>query len=117
MPLKVPAFKIDFISETGDEYHDVLADATAFMTDDGNKLLSSAQEYAIEHNKYCKDQNAKPLFWFNYGYVITGHRAQGAQWDKVCVVEEYFPTDAVEHARWLYTSCTRPREKLIILKD
>ena len=51
-----------------------------------------------------------------YGYAITGHAAQGSEWDKVLVIEESFPFDKTEHARWLYTACTRASEKLVLVR-
>ena len=53
---------------------------------------------------------------FTYGYAITGHKAQGSQWPKVLVLEENFPFQKEEHARWLYTCCTRPEQKLVLLR-
>lgn len=51
-----------------------------------------------------------------YGYALTCHAAQGSEWDKVLVLEENFPFDKIEHARWLYTACTRASEKLVLLR-
>lgn len=51
-----------------------------------------------------------------YGYCITGHSAQGSQWKSVLVIEEAFPFDRIEHARWLYTCCTRPEQKLVLVR-
>lgn len=51
-----------------------------------------------------------------YGYAITGHAAQGSEWDKVLVIEESFPFDKTEHARWLYTACTRASDKLVLVR-
>lgn len=53
---------------------------------------------------------------FTYAYAITCHKAQGSEWDKVLVLEERFPFDKVEHARWLYTACTRASEKLVLVR-
>ena len=53
---------------------------------------------------------------FAYGYAITTHKAQGSEWDKVLVLEERFPFDKTEHARWLYTAVTRASEKLVLLR-
>ena len=53
---------------------------------------------------------------FAYGYAITVHKAQGSEWDKVLVLEERFPFDKEEHARWLYTAVTRASEKLVLLR-
>lgn len=51
---------------------------------------------------------------FDFAYAITCHKAQGSEWDKVLVIEEKFPFDKIEHARWLYTACTRASEKLVL---
>lgn len=51
-----------------------------------------------------------------YGYALTCHASQGSEWEKVLVLEEQFPFDRKEHARWLYTACTRASEKLVLLR-
>lgn len=53
---------------------------------------------------------------FAYAYAITCHKAQGSEWDKVLILEEQFPFDKEEHARWLYTACTRASEKLVLVR-
>lgn len=53
---------------------------------------------------------------FVYAYAITTHKSQGSEWDKVLVLEERFPFDRVEHARWLYTAVTRASDKLVLIK-
>lgn len=53
---------------------------------------------------------------FAYGYAITCHKAQGSEWNKVLVLEEKYPFDKTEHARWLYTACTRASDKLVLLR-
>jgi ATP-dependent exoDNAse (exonuclease V) alpha subunit len=52
---------------------------------------------------------------FTYGYAITCHKAQGSEWNNVLVLEEKFPYDKIDHARWLYTAATRAAEKLVIV--
>lgn len=54
---------------------------------------------------------------FAFGYAITGHKAQGSEYDKVLVIEERFPFNEIEHARWLYTSCTRASKKLVLVRE
>lgn len=51
-----------------------------------------------------------------YGYALTGHAAQGSEWDKVLVIEEDFPFDKIEHDRWLYTCATRASSRLVLLR-
>ena len=53
---------------------------------------------------------------FDFSYAITGHKAQGSEYNKVLVIEERFPFDKIEHARWLYTACTRASEKLVLCR-
>lgn len=53
---------------------------------------------------------------FAYAYAITCHKSQGSEWDKVLVLEESFPFDRTEHARWLYTACTRASDKLVLMR-
>jgi ATP-dependent exoDNAse (exonuclease V) alpha subunit len=53
---------------------------------------------------------------FDFAYAITCHKAQGSEWDKVLVIEERFPFNRIEHARWLYTAATRASEKLVLVK-
>jgi len=36
--------------------------------------------------------------------------------NKVVVLEEQFPFDKNEHAKWLYTACTRASEKLVLVR-
>ena len=54
---------------------------------------------------------------FAYGYAITAHKAQGSEWDRILVIEENFPFNKEEHARWLYTAATRAVNKLVILRN
>lgn len=51
-----------------------------------------------------------------YGYALTTHAAQGSQWENVVVLEEKFPFNKEEHKRWLYTACTRPSNKLVLVR-
>ena len=53
---------------------------------------------------------------FAFAYAITCHKAQGSEWDKVSTIEENFPFDRTEHARWLYTAVTRASEKKVLVR-
>ena len=48
------------------------------------------------------------------GYCITGHKSQGSQWRNVYVVCHQVHAKTLTR-EWLYTTCTRPTEKLYIL--
>ncbi len=56
----------------------------------------------------------KPYDEFDYGYVLTVHKAQGSQWDDVVLFDESFAfPDARE--RWLYTGVTRAAKRLTVV--
>ena len=55
---------------------------------------------------------------FDFGYAITCHKAQGSEFNKVLVFEEFLKGESKEdHKKWLYTAATRAIDKLIIIKD
>ncbi|MEN7369739.1 ATP-binding domain-containing protein [Bacillus sp. FSL K6-1109] len=45
--------------------------------------------------------------------MITCHKSQGSQWEKVVVIDEVLDRDM--HHRWLYTAITRSSEKLVLV--
>jgi exodeoxyribonuclease-5 len=51
---------------------------------------------------------------FDFGYALSVHKAQGSQWDSVCIFDEswVFKDDA---QRWLYTAVTRAAEKVTVI--
>jgi exodeoxyribonuclease-5 len=56
----------------------------------------------------------KPYDEFDFGYVLTVHKAQGSQWDDVVLFDESFAfPDSRE--RWLYTGVTRAAKKLTVV--
>lgn len=106
----IQVLKADMRTDDGDVYYNIPIDYKALLT--GKKALTAKQEYAVRNTKY--DNPPLPVE-FNYGHAITVHRAQGSEWNKVLVLEENFPFDKVEHARWLYTAITRASEKATLI--
>jgi exodeoxyribonuclease V len=51
---------------------------------------------------------------FDFGYVLTVHKAQGSQWDDVVLFDESFAFQEGRE-RWLYTGVTRAAKKLTIV--
>ena len=52
---------------------------------------------------------------FDYGYVLTVHKAQGSQWDDLVLFDESWAFR--EHrARWLYTGLTRAAKRLTVVQ-
>ena len=80
------------------------------------KLLTTGEPTINAKN--FKQFKRMPSLWlpkqFDYGYCITCHKAQGSEYNKVLVFEEYLRGS--DHARWLYTAATRAKEKLVIVR-
>ena len=106
----VPYLYTSIDLDDGDEFVMVPIDYTALKT--GDTLLSNKQIYLLNKNDSLPDAP----YEFAYAYAITTHKAQGSEWDKVLVFEEWFPNVPEEHRRWLYTAITRASEKLVIIK-
>jgi exodeoxyribonuclease-5 len=51
---------------------------------------------------------------FDYGYVLTVHKAQGSQWNDVVLFDESFAFPD-SRDRWLYTGVTRAAKKLTVV--
>jgi exodeoxyribonuclease-5 len=56
----------------------------------------------------------KPYDEFDYGYVLTVHKAQGSQRDDVVLFDESFAFPD-SRARWLYTGITRAARRLSVV--
>lgn len=95
--------------DNGDWYKDLVFDKPLIA--ENVKTFDSATEYRLKKVKVCPQIPME----FAFGYAITCHKAQGSQFNKVLVVEESFPFDKEEHARWLYTACTRAVDKLVLV--
>lgn len=100
------------IPETEDNYNLVEIDRKMIMT--GEKCCDWRLSYKLGRLKPRYGEIVPKEF--AYAYAITVHKAQGSEWDNVTVLEETFPFNKEEHARWLYTACTRASEKLILVR-
>lgn len=100
------------IPETNDVYQMTEMDRQMIMT--GEKCCDWRLSYKLGklRPKYGEIVPKE----FTYAYAITTHKSQGSEWPKVVVLEEKFPFDKTEHARWLYTACTRSSEKLVLVR-
>jgi exodeoxyribonuclease-5 len=56
----------------------------------------------------------KPFDEFDFGYVLTVHKAQGSQWDDVVLFDES-AVFGESRARWLYTGVTRAAKRLTVV--
>ena len=75
-------------------------------------------------------QAAPPLLSLTYSYCLTAHKAQGSEYDKVCVIDQrnvikLMTSAAIERGeeslspdelarRWIYTAVTRAKKELTI---
>ncbi len=107
----IPIVQANFTSDSDADYGSLQMDKKEILI--GEKTLDRKTEFKLSRSK--KYLHLVPMD-FTYGYCITCHKAQGSQWNKVLVIEEKFPFDKEEHARWLYTSCTRAIDKLVIIR-
>lgn len=109
-------FKNNFLGYKNVMYSD-------FTIGENNKFRSLFMDYKLfnEGKPTISSENwmsfkgvPKPLL-FDYGYCITCHKSQGSEWNKVLVLAEYMK--GTDFQRWLYTACTRSKQKLIIVSD
>lgn len=101
----------DFLTDEGDSFPFLKLDSGAVY--DGKMSISPQSRFKMSRSeKFSEDVPRE----FNLGYAITCHKAQGSQWDKVLVVEEKFPFDKTEHARWLYTAVTRGASRVVLVR-
>lgn len=56
--------------------------------------------------------HVEPISSFDFGYAMTVHKAQGSEWDKVLLIDEYHRRQ--ERREWLYTAISRASESIKI---
>lgn len=95
----------------------------ALTKEQNNELIQNiALDYPEEPSRRKKWQLIKENPYFNavqvkYAYAITGHKAQGGQWDCVFVDQSFFKEDMlnIDYLRWLYTCFTRAKKQLYLV--
>lgn len=100
-----PKMIMNFVSDSNGIYENLHVDYKIF-TD---------KEPTINKENWKKYPKSTRPYEFDYGYAITCHKAQGSEFEKVIVFDEWLG-DVEYHRRWLYTAVTRSSEKLIIVK-
>ena len=100
------------IPDTSDVYNLVDMDYKMILT--GNKCCDWKLSYRLGKLRFRYGDIVPKEF--TYAYAVTVHKAQGSEWNNVVVLEENFPFDKIEHARWLYTACTRAEKKLVLVR-
>jgi exodeoxyribonuclease V len=83
---------------------------------------SASRTVAVSVRPECFTGAIEQLDWqlrkrydeFDFGYVLTVHKAQGSQWDEVVLFDESFAFPD-SRDRWLYTGITRAARKLTLV--
>ena len=78
------------------------------------KIFASG-EPTVNEQTYQKISRGMQPKEFDFGYCITGWKAQGSEYDKVLAFEENFPNEDIMKRKFLYTVATRAKEKLILV--
>ena len=109
----IPIIQGEFYADGSDmPFNSVEMDKKMIM--EGEPFLDWKTSYRLGQLAY-KIGDIRPRE-FAFAYAITCHKAQGSEWNKVLTIEENFPFDRVEHARWLYTAVTRAAEKKVLIR-
>ena len=58
----------------------------------------------------------KEVVYTTYAYVITCHKSQGSEWDRLLVFDEWMPPQVWDMKRWRYTAITRAAKHLTYCK-
>lgn len=111
-PAIISTLMANFTSDSGEDYGELGLDNKMILT--GESALNWKLKYRLGKNEKTQWMVPKE---FTYAYGITGHKSQGSEWPKVLLIEERFPFDKLEHARWMYTVATRAEEKLVIIRQ
>lgn len=111
-PAIISTLMANFTSDSGEDYGELGLDNKMILT--GEPALNWKLKYRLGKNEKTQWMVPKE---FTYAYGITGHKSQGSEWPKVLLIEERFPFDRLEHARWMYTVATRAEEKLVIIRQ
>lgn len=103
--------RIELANDPDQKLFDVTIDMGDFEFENCIEPKQFGSEYTTVEEK------SDEVDYFDWGYVITTHKAQGSEWKNVLIIEEgewMFKGDLWN--RWLYTAVTRSKESLIIYK-
>lgn len=101
------SFEVTITDELGDQYSMSVYQGTFEEHEFREKGYFTAPQFEA----FDAQRKAEML---DFGWVITGHKSQGSQWNNVVVHDESgaFRKDA---AKWMYTCVTRASEELVVV--
>ncbi|EAQ23571.1 ATP-dependent DNA helicase [Roseovarius sp. 217] len=82
--------------------------------EEGKKRINVLKEYFTGKDVRLSTNELRSSQYFEYGYALTVHSAQGSQWNHVVIVDESGCFREFE-TRWLYTAITRAQENVTII--
>lgn len=100
-----PKMTADFLSDNDGQYYGLHMDYKIF-TD---------KETTVNKDNWMRFPKNERAYEFDYGYAVTVHKAQGSEFDKVIVYDEWLG-DREFHRKWLYTAVTRSSKMLVVVK-
>ena len=109
----------EMLQQTKDQKHGGLLPMLVWNEDDPDlraRIECFDDMFGIKTNKQMSDFKTKAsqgFHNFDYGYVMTVHKAQGSQWDNVVIYDDYWGDDS--YLKWLYTALTRAAEKVTLI--
>ena len=83
--------------------------------------LSIYSGHFLDHQKLDPERDDRDwkikrrLIEATFGWAITGHKAQGSQWENVIIIDDKWGRSREQRAQWLYTAITRAESGLVIL--
>ncbi|MFY7811148.1 MAG: ATP-dependent DNA helicase [Flavobacterium sp.] len=86
-----------------------------------NLFVAISEDYQEEKNTFKRNKKVKENEFYNalqvkFSYCITCHKSQGGQWNTVFVEKPYLPDGiSIDYLKWLYTACSRAKEKLYLI--
>lgn len=83
--------------------------------EEGGEPMGVPAEVSLFHDDMVKADWRSLGQHFTYGYAVTVHKAQGSQWDKVLLFDDWPSHDT--HRQWLYTGVTRAAEELTLVRQ
>lgn len=88
---------------------------TVQNNDTGAALTVEAWRHPFEGIDLERWEHDRETQEFDYGYVLTCHKAQGSEWPRVVVFDQSHVFGA-NARRWLYTAATRASQELTIVR-
>jgi len=76
--------------------------------------MTKLEEIKKKNKKLLQRRKVSTIDICDFGYCISVHKSQGSEFNKVvCFIDHEWDKETMK--RWLYTACTRAKEKLFLI--